>query len=217
MKAYTEEDSVLASETLHPLCTKLITLQTTFYQQVCKTADADILIKQLDERRTEHKAIYTDTWNGIRREVGYNTYAIRARDLTQVCKDALDDYVQQNPSSGIAQNGGRLKQYYAKDLCESYDQAAAVKGKYDKMMSSLAGKSGGTFSPADLKHMYRSVEKMTLDGQDPMTDATVLDVVRVCLLVVFVVFQRCLLFVFSLLSSFRFFSLLSSGAWADRV
>jgi hypothetical protein len=38
--------------------------------------------------------------------------------------------------------------------------------------------SGGKFVPAPLKDIYRAVEKMTLGGQDPLNQATVLDIVR---------------------------------------
>lgn len=138
-----------------------------YYSEVCKHAKEHVplLISQLDERRTEHKAVYSTTLRGIKREVGYQDYDTRSTALaleTDGFRSTLDPIIQTQSSS----------------LLESYNHALQVKERYDVFMSQIGKKSGGTYIPAKIKHIYRALEKMFLLGQNPLTQATVLDMVR---------------------------------------
>jgi len=125
----------------------------------------DLLTQQLDERRAEHKVIYSNTLRGIKREAGYTSFAPRSAELSA-------------EAAKIRQGGGRLVQRMAPSLFESYNHAAARKAQYDDFFDQVAKKSGGVYTAVPLKHIYRSLEKMFLQGDDPRAQATVLDIVR---------------------------------------
>jgi hypothetical protein len=77
---------------------------------------------------------------------------------------------------------GPLVQDGANSVFDSYRHAFEIKDTYDLFMAQLASKSGGKYTPLmgekALKNIFRALEKMFLQGQDPLTQATVLDIVR---------------------------------------
>ena len=68
----------------------------------------------------------------------------------------------------MRQGEERLVQRMASSLFESYNHALACKARYDGFFDQVAKKSGGEYTPVSLKHIYRSLEKMFLQGDDPL-------------------------------------------------
>ena len=103
-----------------------------YYQDLSTDAKnyIDLLTQQLDERRAEHKVIYSNTLRGIKRETGYTPYASRSAELSA-------------EAARMQQGDGRLVQRMAPSLFESYNHAVARKAQYDGFFDQVAKNRAG--------------------------------------------------------------------------
>merc|ERR1711871_1096145 len=149
----------------------LIERARAFFVSVSNDAHdkVDLLKKELKERRDEHRAVYTNTYRGIRREPGFCEYSEKSVLFAAQCE---------KEEKGASSTQITTLKQNAADLIESYRHAFEVKQTYDTFLDALAAKSGGKYRKVGLKHGYRSLEKMFLGGHDPLSTASVLDIVR---------------------------------------